>query len=135
MAKLIEVEGNERVENQFAIIATFNPEESDKIIGNHAKNEQRELRKTPYPSRLPHFSHERKRYFGGIAGSFSARRLGPGRWTVVNSRPYAQYVIGSRQRSHPSFSRWWLMGDEMEKRMPILLKKLGRELDKDLEAA
>lgn len=130
-----EFQGTNRVRNQLRAVAAYHPNKTDAIIGKHAKAEQRELRKTPYPPRLAHFTHERKRFFGGIAGSFSANRVKAGQWRVTNSRPHARFVIGTmaQKRQHPSFFRWWIMRDETQKRAPSLTRQLTAELERDLE--
>ncbi len=131
------IQGTNRVRNQLRTAAAMYPEISDPIIGKHAKSEQKRLRNKEYPSYLPHFTHTRKRFFGGIAGSFSARRLALGKWTVKNSRPYAGYVIGKKgvQLTHKSFRRWWRMDEVLQSDIPTLTKSLSIELEKRMNNA
>ena len=98
-----EIRGTNRVANQLRAAASFQTDKTDPIISKHAKATQKKLRKTPYPSYLPHFTHERKGFFGGIAGSFSAQKRKKGVWVVTNSRPYAMAVIGAmaQKKQHP----------------------------------
>lgn len=130
----VTIKGANRVRNQLRTIAVFHPEISDPIIREHAKQEQRELRRTPYPPKPPLSTYKRKRFFGGIAGSFSAIRKQLGVWLVTNSRLYAEFVIGEKQ-AWMHQGRWWKMADESQKRMPILTKNLSIELEKKLDGA
>ena len=130
----VEIRGTNRVRNQLRIIASFHPDRTDPIIGKHAKAEQRTLRATPYPPKRPGQTYVRKRFFGGIAGSFSARKVKTGVWDVRNSRLYATYVIGKRQ-AWMHKGRWWIMADEMQKRMPNLTNALSVELEMLLDRA
>lgn len=131
----VEIRGTNRVRNQLRAIAAFHPNNTDSIIQKHARAQQKKLRNTPYPPYQPHFTHRRKRYFGGIAGSFSARRVSPGVWHIVNSRDYAQWVIGRPKNSHPSFAPWYDMRDELQGDMPQLTRQLSIELEQLMERA
>ena len=116
-----EIRGTNRVRNQLRTIAAYHPNGTDPIIGKHARAEQKRLRNKPYPPKPATSTYVRKRFFGGIAGSFSARRISTGVWNINNSRPYASYVIGPRQ-AWMHVGRWWQMRDEMQKRMPDLTR-------------
>lgn len=128
-----ELRGTNRVRNSLRTIAAMYPDVSDPIIGRHAKKEQKRLRNKPYPSYLPHFKHKRKRFFGGIAGSFSARKVSIGVWQIRNSQAHADFVIGKNQRTHPSFRRWWKMQEQLQNNMPSLTRDLSVELEKELD--
>ncbi len=132
-----EIKGVNRVRNQLRFLAAMHPNDTDPVIRDHAKRQQRVLRATPYPVYQATFTHRRKMFFGGIAGSFSAQAVKPGVCKVSNSRPYALGVIGSKSEKfdHASFRAWWSMKDVMEETLPELVKDLTAMLEKNLEGA
>ncbi len=129
-----EIQGTNRVRNQLRTAAAMYPEISNPIIGKHAKSEQKRLRNKPYPPKPANSTYVRKRFFGGIAGSFSARQVSLGKWSVKNSRPYAGYVIGKKQ-AWMHIGRWWQMDKELQGNMPSLTKSLSIELEKRMDNA
>jgi len=131
-----EIRGTNRVKNQLRFLMAMYPSEVDPVIKQHAKQEASQLRKTPYPSYLPHFTHTRKKFFGGIAGSFGMIQKKVGVYGVKNSQKHSPFVIGRpfQKRQHPSFLRWWVMADEVQSRMPLLTMKLTEFAEKKLNS-
>ena len=131
----VEMRGTNRVKNQMRFLASMHPQKTNPIIRDHAKMVRKKLRMTPYPTYLPHFTHTRKGFFGGIAGSFSAKMKKLGVWIVSNSRLYAMPVIGKpeQKRQHPSFLRWWSMADEVSKNNKDLTRNLTLMLERELD--
>lgn len=64
---------------------------------------------------------------GRMSSSWSARRNSPGVWVIMNSAPYAVYVVGNPQYWMHS-SRWYVAEDEIRKKAPELAKKVARAL-------
>ncbi len=131
-----ELRGTNRVKNQLRFLAAAYPEKTNPVIKKHAKRTQKLLRNMPYPAPIPDSTYVRKGFFGGIAGSFSARMQKIGVWIISNSRPYAVWVIG--QLGYPGQAeihqgRWWVMKDEMEKETPKLVKDLTNFLEEELQ--
>ncbi len=134
MTLSFEIKGVNRVRNQLRFLAAMHPDKTDPIIRDHAKRQQRALRARPYPPKPATSTYIRKRFFGGIAGSFSAQQKSPGVWIVANSRPYAHHVIGKSQ-AWMHAGRWWKMKDVMEETMPELVKDLTAMIETNLEGA
>lgn len=132
----VELRGTNRVRNQLRFLAAAHPEKTNTIIKKHAKRTQKIMRNKPYPPYLPHFKHTRKGFFGGIAGSYSAKQKKQGVWEIKNSRLYAGWVIGAlhERNQHESFGkdRWYVMKDEVEKETPHLVKDLTVMLEQEL---
>jgi hypothetical protein len=135
MAKItVEIRGTNRVRNQLRAAASFHSDVADRRIKKHARAEQKRLRNKPYPPERPNQTYKRKRFFGGIAGSFSVTKKKPGVWGIVNSRPYASYVIGKKQ-AWMHKGRWWMMREELQSNMPELTKALTQALEDKLNGA
>ena len=131
----VELRGTNRVRNQLRFLASAHPDKTNAVIKKHAKETQKKLRSLPYPPYLPHFKHQRKGFFGGIAGSYSAKQRKKGVWEIKNSRLYAGWVISAlhERNQHPSFRPWYVMKDEIEATTPDLVKDLTVMLEHELE--
>lgn len=125
------IQGSNRVRNQLRTIAAFHPELTDPVIGKHAKKESKRMRKEPYPSYLPHFTHTRTYE---LRRKFRAQHVKSGVWRVINRAAHAPWVIKKGfQKDHPSFLRWWTMQDKLQENIPTLTKQLSVMLERELE--
>jgi len=130
----VELRGTNRVKNQLRFLASAHPNDTNKVIKQHAKMVQKKMRSLPYPPYKPTFKHKRKGFFGGIAGSYSAKQIKMGVWEIRNSRTYAGWVISSKDQrnQHPSFAPWYVMKEEVEEESKELTKNLSKMLEKEL---
>lgn len=129
-----EIRGTNRVKNQLRTLIAMYPSLVDPIIKRHAQSEKKELRNTEYPPQRPLQTYIRKKFFGGIAGSFGVIQKKQGVYGVRNSRPYAGFVIGKKQ-AWMHKGRWWIMQDEVQSRVHILTKNLTKFAEEKLNNA
>ena len=125
MSFSLEVSGVNRVANKFRAAAANTPTLTDGIIYRWSQEQRARLKREPYPSRLGHFKHVRT---GNLSNRFKIERVRVGMVRIENTAPYAQYVIGDKQRNHPSFKRWWLAKDIINEEVPALVDELRTEM-------
>ena len=119
------VVGHNRVANRFRRAASKGARLYDKAMGRWAQGVRRKLKGTPYPPPRPNQKYKRT---GRLASSWAARRVGAGRYAIVNraagrSGPYAVYVVGDRRGSGQAWmhvGRWWKAKNIIEEELPGL---------------
>ena len=124
-----EVRGVNRVANKYRTAAAKTPTLTDTIVYRWSQEQRARLKSKAYPSRLAHFKHIRT---GNLANSFAVARVKKGTAKIENRAPYAQWVVGDKQRNHPSFRRWWKARDVVNEQVPALVDELRTEMVKQL---
>ena len=130
----VELRGTNRVANQLRAMASAHPDQTDPIIGKHAKWQAKQLRNKAYPPELPGQVYVRTH---NLKRRFRARRVKKGVHIVMNRQSYAVWVIKKGMQATKFFGkyppghrgRWWTIDDQVQKNAPTLTKKLAAMLE------
>lgn len=130
----VTVRGNNRVANHLRTVATSAPKAFDNVMYRQMQGWRSDLKAEPYPPRRPNQTYIRT---GRLANSWGVQKQSAGKYRIVNTAPYAGYVVGARSQAWMHKERWWTVEEILSERQrrrdltEALTKALKEELDGD----
>ena len=136
MSLAIEFRNFDRVKNALRYLAARQPELTDKIMGDWAKDMRTMLKSHPYPAKRPTQTYVRT---GRLANSWAAIQVRTGVWSLTNTAtnqktgaPYAFRVVGDADGENQAWmheGRWWIARDLLDGYTDDLTQRLTRQLE------
>ena len=126
----------DRVRNMLRHLAATQPDLTDEIVGDWAKDMRGTLKGTPYPQRRPNQTYVRT---GQVANRWAALQVRSGIWEITNSaknpktgEPYAYRVVGDDKGEDQAWMhlhRWYLFREVIDGFAGDLTRRMTRSLE------
>ena len=125
----IRIDGADKLARRFSDYVRTSPGTFDKTTGRWAKRTANQLKKKKYPPTRSGQKYKRTRR---LKRGWEARRVKSSQWTISNraqakGRVYPGFVVGDNQ-AWMHKGRWWIASEEIEAKIPNLVKALEDDI-------